>query len=262
MARRKKERARPSGPPGAPEWIVTFTDMISLLVTFFVLMMTFSSMVEDDRLKVDSILAGQRGIIEAKSDVLAKLAEDDVIASTDIVRGSARPHTRPQDKLLESIEEMGQRKTDEHLEVELGGKTDGLVIEFGAEEAFETGSARVSASLRQSLGEIARVLENYPNLVVVEGFTDGAFRSTQRYTDADALAFARAEAAALVMRSESGLAPEVMQIASHGDRRPRADDATPEGRRANRRVQIRVLSLSNVRATHLAGVQRESGRGD
>lgn len=260
MGRRKKEQVEPSGPKGAPDWIVTFTDMISLLVTFFVLMMTFSSMVTDDRLKVDSILSGQRGIIEAKSDVLAELSMDDILSSTDIVRGSAQPHTRPADKLLDSIEEMGQKKTDEHLEVDFDAQSDGLVIEFGTDECFEPGSARVPESLAKSLGEIARVLENYPNLVVVEGFTDGAHHATSRYPDADAIAFARAEAAALIMRTESGLAPEIMQVASHGDRRPRADDETPEGRRANRRVQLRVLSLSKVRATHMEGLERE-GRG-
>ena len=64
MAKKKKKRPEDPGPKGAPEWVVTFTDMISLLVTFFVLLMTFSSIEDYDRLRVDGFLTGTRGNIK------------------------------------------------------------------------------------------------------------------------------------------------------------------------------------------------------
>ena len=54
---KKKQRPADDGPE-VPEWIVTFSDMISLLVTFFVLIMTFSSLEEDDVIKVKGAMMG------------------------------------------------------------------------------------------------------------------------------------------------------------------------------------------------------------
>ena len=81
MARaRKKRRHEDPGPPGAPEWVVTFTDMISLLVTFFVLLMTFSSLDAFDALKIDAWLDGNKGIHATRGWVMPDLPSSDVIA--------------------------------------------------------------------------------------------------------------------------------------------------------------------------------------
>jgi chemotaxis protein MotB len=250
-ARKRKKKRVDAGPPGAPEWVVTFTDMISLLVTFFVLLMTFSSLEEYDLLKVESWLAGQKGVLESKGFVMPELPDVDQISASDMLRGARNPHSRPPSELPDNIEEMGQRESAEHLALDLERAADGLVIEFGPEASFAPGSAEPPAELARSLGEIGRVLEHYPHMVVVEGFADAGFRPTPHFRDADAVAFARAEAAARILLSESGLRPEQVQLASKGDRSPRAEDATAEGRLLDRRVQLRVLSLSRLRAVHL-----------
>ncbi|MCZ6596401.1 MAG: OmpA family protein [Planctomycetota bacterium] len=248
--RRKKQQAE-DGPPGAPAWIVTFTDMISLLVTFFVLLLTFSSFSEFDFMKIDAWLGNTGGIVDSQSHVLINELSEDLLASRDLMRGANQPHSRPQERLLENIEEMGQRLTDEHIQADLSEVLDGMVIEFGVDSCFEPGSIVVPSELRKSLGELARVLENYPFLVVVEGFTDDAFRRTPRWRTAEQLSFVRAARAAEVMLEESSVAPEVLQVAGLGAEHPRADDSTVEGRRLNRRVQVRILSLSKLRAAHL-----------
>ena len=84
MAKDKNQRAGDDG-PDVPEWIVTFSDMISLLVTFFVLLMTFSSLEEDDVIKVKGAMTGTPGVIlddlsrdmvKAPLDLMAKLLID------------------------------------------------------------------------------------------------------------------------------------------------------------------------------------------
>jgi chemotaxis protein MotB len=249
---RKVEIEEEDGPKGAPEWVVTFTDMISLLVTFFVLLMTFSSIDAYEALRVDSWLSANRGIHKQSGFALPDLGKDDVLSATSIERGALRPHARPPEHLPDSLQEMGQRLTEEHHEVDLNEINDGLVIEFGDEASFDPGSTELSDDLRLSLGEIARVLQNYPHLIVVEGFTDGAHRPTERYPTADSLSVARANAAARHMLRASQLTPELLQVSGHGARRPRADNVSPGGRRMNRRVRLRILSLSKVRANHLA----------
>jgi chemotaxis protein MotB len=249
----KKKIVKDEGPAGAPDWVVTFTDMISLLVTFFVLLMTFSSMEEYDYLKVDALLSGNTGVMENRGSVLPDTPEEDFVAATDLQRGAVKPHVRPPDKLHENLEEMGQKVTDQHLEMTFDHLADGLVIEFGREEGFDRGSADLSPALRQSLGEIGRVLENYPHLLVVEGFTDSRFTGTTHLPTAEDLSFARASAAADALVEASGMPAVRVQVAGHGAADPRASNADPEGRLMNRRVQIRVLSLSKLRASYLEG---------
>ena len=260
MGRKKKEKEGPSGPPGAPEWVVTFTDMISLLVTFFVLLMTFSSLEVYDALKIASFLPGQSGIRENVGHTAAEIQED-LLSATDLMRGAQSPHARPPEELADNLEEMGQKATPEHLQMDLADVADGLIIEFDQRGAFLPGSAEVNTYLAKSLGEIARVLQHYPYLIVLEGFTDGAFRSTPTFPTADELAFARGAAAARVMLSQSELAPELVQIASYGDRKPRRYEASAKDRQANRRVQIRVLSMSRARANYLETQRQERLKG-
>jgi chemotaxis protein MotB len=143
---------------------------------------------------------------------------------------------------------MGQKLSEDHLEMNLNDVSDGLIIEFDEKASFSPFSAEANESLVKSLGEIGRVLEHYPHMVVVEGFTDTSFSSSPRYASPEELSFARAEACAKVLLQTSGISAAVLQIAGHGANSPRADNVSPGGRRLNRRVQLRVLSLSKMRA--------------
>lgn len=260
MGKKKRKRAEPTGPPSAPEWIVTFTDMISLLVTFFVLLMTFSSMEEYDLLKVASFLQGREGVMSSTGFVAPELPDEDLLSATDILRGAASPHTRPPDKLPDSIEEMGQKMTEQHLGLELERVADGLVLDFGRQASFAPGSATPNPDLTKSLRELGKVLENYPHLVVVEGFTDAGFLPTPTYPDAEAMGFARAAAAARILLDTSDMPPQLMQVASGGDRAPRGDDATATGRQLNRRIEVRIVALSKLRADHLTAQEERASR--
>jgi chemotaxis protein MotB len=256
MVRTKKMRVE-EGPPGAPEWVVTFTDMISLLVTFFVLLMTFSSLDERDLLKIDAWLDRSTMLLqEEEGSSLQETLDVDLITATDIRRGARQPHSRPREELLDNIEEMGRKLTEDHLRVDFSEHLDGVIVEFDPEAAFAPGSASVTPELERCLAELGAVLEHYPFMVVLEGTADGAFRRSERYDSPEALACARASAAAATLLAWSKLRPEVVQIAGLGASSPRGDDETAEGRRANRRVRARILSLSKLRAGHVEALER------
>jgi chemotaxis protein MotB len=245
------------GPSGAPEWIVTFTDMISLLVTFFVLMMTFSSMNDFDRLKLDALLQSGPNVTDAPAaDRLIPPPAEDQIADIDLRRGALQPHSRPAEELDETIDEMGQKLSESHVPVDLGAASDGVVIQFGPDCVFAPGSATLSPRLERNLCEIGRVLEHYRFTVVVEGFTDDDFAPTPSHPTARALGFARADAAAQALLAGSGLSPMLVQVAGVGEERPRFDNEVVEGRRRNRRVEIRVRALSKVRAAAVSTERR------
>lgn len=236
---------------GAPEWITTFVDMISLLVTFFILLFTFSSIEEFDVFKIPKNLLGSRGIHDPRGgDTAADPPEYDIMSAMDVARGARIPHVRPPDTLAENLEEMGQKLTAEHIEFDPSRVLDGIVIRFGPTASFRPGSTEVNPTLRKSLVELGRTMENYPNRIVVEGFTDSEFKATTRYPTAEALSCARAMAAAKIMLEGSDLPPALVQIAGLGMTEPLNDGRTPGARTANRRVEIRILSLEKRRASH------------
>lgn len=238
---------------GAPEWIVTFSDMISLLVTFFVMLMSFSTMEKrQEMVVVGAFEKPKRGVIETvkRPDAVPPPAKDRM-SSVHPVRGARNPHSRPDEALTENLEEMGQKPTDEHLAMDFSQMADGLQLGFDQRGNFAPGSAEVSPMLRKSLAELGRIMQHYGHLVVVEGFTDSAFVPTPTYPTPEALSAARAAAAAQVMIEESGLTPSMVQIAGLGASRPLGKADTAVGRSKDRRVEVRIVALSKHRAAHL-----------
>ena len=244
-------------PAGAPDWIVTFADMISLLVTFFILLMTFSTMEVYDAFQTDGALVGSAGILRNDTgDTIQEPPESDIMMAMDAMRGARTPHSRPPEELLEDLSLAAARDDEEHHEVDLNVVGDGIVLAWDERAAFAPGSTELTPYLRTALREAATILEHYPHQVVVEGHTDDRARPTGAHPDAHALSLARARAAASYLLETSELDPLQVQLAAHGDTRPRESNETPEGRRLNRRVELRILSLSQQRATQLEREER------
>ncbi len=247
---KKKQRPADDGPE-VPEWIVTFSDMISLLVTFFVLIMTFSSLEEDDVIKVKGAMMGTPGFIDAPLGDTAVKPRYEEFDKTDPLRGLKDRHSRPPEELPEDIEKVGQQKAEDQVEMDLRNIGDGLAIEFGEPCYFDPGSAELPFELERSARELGEVLGAYPYMVLVEGFTDNAFKPSVKYPDSETLALARASAVADAMCFEGGLEPVKVLLNAPGETRTLGDNDTASGRRLNRRVSIRVLTLSKARQMHL-----------
>jgi chemotaxis protein MotB len=234
--------------PRVPDWIVTFSDMISLLVTFFILLMTFSSMNVLDAFQVEGRLTGLSGQVKnEKGESAPDPLKHDFLAAMNVSRGATVPHSRSPEELPQDLDEMGAALTEDHTQVDFARTPDGLVVRFDDRCLFQPGSAELPRALTSCLAEIGAVLQHYPNLVVVEGFTDDGFLKTPEFETSDALAHARAFAAAEALLGSSGLSPALVQTSGVGARRFTEGNDTALDRRRNRRVELRVLSLSRAR---------------
>jgi chemotaxis protein MotB len=238
--------------PRVPDWIVTFSDMICLLVTFFILLMTFSSMNVLGAFQVEGQLTGRTGQVynEMGESALDPL-KNDFLAAMNVVRGGTVPHSRPPEELPLNLQAMGIALAEDHVEVDFARTPDGLVVHFDEGCLFAPGSAAVPSALAECLTEIGAVLEHYENLIVIEGFTDAGFVPTSEFKSSDALAHARAFSAAKLLLKKSELSPALVQISGVGSRRFAESNDTALERKRNRRVEIRVLSLSRARAQAL-----------
>ena len=237
MGRRKK----PEEHAHAESWLVSYCDMISLLVTFFLMMMTFSSHEKYDVKEVGVGLLNGRGGIWKNPYAFPKEGE----VEPSVVSALAR------DLADLSEQQIGDQSTS------IRPLLDGFTISFDVRSSFAPGSAEISTELEKNLLKLAGVLKRYTHLIVVEGFTDSHFQPTPEHPTADAMGIARAQAAARVMLENSLIAPDQLQIASTGMLRPRASNDTATGRTSNRRVEVRVIALAKPR---IAAADNVGGR--
>lgn len=231
------------GPAGAPDWIVTFADMTSLLVTFFVMLMTFSTMDELELMLVQGVKLVGRGELgdPSKGPTPFVPTSRDINADANPKEGAQIPHSRDS---IEDSDEMGQRQDPDQLAMDLGSVADGLQISFPDDAVFGPGSAEVPPALRRSLFELGEVLSHYPHMVVVEGFTDDHFQPTPATPSAEAMGLLRAAAAAEVLLDGTAFPTGRLQVAGIGARRFLASNESALDRARNRRVEIRVLSIA------------------
>jgi len=219
-------------PPGAPEWIVTFSDMVSLLVTFFVLLLTFTS--SATKTVPNSESRSPIGLFESTaSAVAARQIELMTRDQTDYQRGSIAPHARPPQDLLQSVVDMGQKPKPGELNFDVLAGSASWRLRFEDKAGFAVGTAEPNAALISALHSMAEALVHYDVEVIVEGAADEGMAPDE----APSLALARAVAAAEVL-ARAGLKPERVTCSTHGLRR---DENGSVDRVLNRRLELRVL---------------------
>lgn len=222
---KKKHDEEPGGGEG---WLVSYCDMISLLVTFFLMMMTFSTKETGDVSEVGiGILKGKGGMwpkLMGRSagepldpSVIQNLAVD--LLATDSASEGGAPSTALKQTL------------------------DGISVRFSDDCSFLPGSATPVAALRAQLERVGAIMGRYPLRCVVEGWGDDDFAATPAYPSNEALACARARAAAAIVRAQPGVEDYQLQLAGLGKERPRSTADTAVGRRANRRIELRLLAV-------------------
>lgn len=237
MARPKKQEEHGH----SESWLVSYCDMISLLVTFFLMMMTFSTSNQHNMTEAGIGLLKGRGGVWKNS--LAFPAESTIdIAQLGIFAREVCA--------LMSTMGGGQPMTVKPIQ-------DGFTIGFDLGSSFAPGSDEVTPQLRQELLHVGRVLSRFGFTIVVEGYTDSMFKPTRFYGDDIAMGLSRAREAAAVLLDGCGIPPNRVYVSSFGSLRPRAPNDTPTGRMSNRRVELRVVPTIRRSAPSAAGGQFE-----
>ena len=120
---------------------------------------------------------------------------------------------------------------------------DGLNVKLTQAVLFPSGSAQVEAEGTELLGKVAHRLLELPHRIQVQGHTDNvpiAGRLAERYPSNWELAGARAASVVRIL-AERGVPPQRLSAVSLADTQPVAPNDTPEGRAANRRIEIRLV---------------------
>ncbi len=215
--------------PTAPFWMTTYGDIMTLLVTFFVLLISMSEV----RMKKfqDAITNFQRqpGVLSGQSSVVST---QDFSSSSS--QSEARSRNEQYQAFLEEIEEEGLED-----EVQANLEEDGIHIVIADSLMFRTGRARLIESAREVLRPLTDLLSEDVQSVVVEGHTDSRPIDTDRFPSNWELSTARAAASVRFLQGNAQwFDPARFTAVGYGPHHPRETNETPEGRARNRRVEI------------------------
>ncbi len=228
----KKQKCPDCPPVGAPAYMTTYGDMMTLLVTFFVLLISFSSIQESKFKQAMNSLQGALGVLTADG---GRLIFKPQMPYYEIKR---HDFDYEMEKILQQLEEITER-TGTHEDVKYERSKDRIHFSIANPMLFESGSDLVKTGANELMAQIAKVLSMVPFEIRVEGHTDNIPIHTARFPSNWELSSARALA---IVRQfiDQGIAPERFQAIGFGEFRPIASNDTPEGRSQNRRVEIYV----------------------
>ncbi len=213
--------------PTAPFWMVTFSDMVTLLLTFFVMIVSMS---EVEVKKFKEALSYFQG----RTSVLLHDSVTPAMNQQLMTISQAKDQAERYEELLEYLEESN---LDGKVEVQL--TANGLHLVIADSVMFNSGQAVLIEPSRTVLRFIAGLLDGRIKAVVVEGHTDDRPIRTARYPSNWELSSARAASVVRFMLSITD-EPEASSYVSigYGEHRPLALNATAAGRARNRRVEI------------------------
>ncbi len=222
---------------GAPEWVVTFGDLMSLLLCFFVLLLSFSEM---DRQKY-RVMAGSMADafgVQKKQRVMEMPMGNKIIAK-DFDQDSVAMSLR--DNLIKDIMyEVDSQLIGMKDLVQVHLEKDGIRIQLMGETTFDSGSAEIRRQMIPVLNKIGKLLIETKGDIVISGHTDNVPVKGGMYPSNLVLSMARAASVAEFILRETGVTPDRISTMGFGEYRPIESNDSPEGRRKNRRVEIKL----------------------
>lgn len=272
MAKKKQEDA----PKGSPAWMATFSDLMNLLLCFFVLLFSMSTVDAEKFVLVIASLQSSFSVLPAGGSSIgdgqmvgagiSQLSQLDIYFQESNSDGDSQGGATPDsnDGAQSSTEDIREQYRQEALnqsqdmaeEIEEKlvqyGIQDQVDVEFNAEYVlltlngailFDSGKSEVRDDAKDLIVKIAAIVEQYDNNIIeIEGHTDNVPIHGGKYEDNDVLSMYRALSVANLIRENSDIDPSLLKSAGRGEYVPVADNSTEEGRARNRRVEIKVYN--------------------
>lgn len=269
MAKKRKEEGDGGG--GSPAWMATFSDLMNLLLCFFVLLFSMSTV---DAEKYEALLASLTGNFSVFQSGSSMVGDSVYVASgaTQMVEVSKYFAEFTQEGGQEGLKQFDsdadieneiEKKKAKKAEELLGGISDKLEdgnlgdiatvekdegnqyvrITIGGAVLFNSGDAEIKKEARPILSRIGDILETYDkHLKKIEGHTDNVQMSGGKYADNWELSTARASSVLKFMLTQKKMDPYTLEASGRGEYVPIADNLTAEGRAKNRRVEFKIYT--------------------
>lgn len=259
---------------GVPAWVMTFADLMTLLMCFFVLLLAFSEM---DVLKFKQLSGSVREAFGVQTEIEAKTIPKgtSIIAqefspgipeptplnvvrqftletdrnsldfeSDDEIEEDKRRRERAAEIAAEIRAKLGLEISEGNVEVRLEGKR--VVIQLLEKATFRSGYADISPAFDPVLEKIAQILHDTEGEIHISGHTDNIPISNARYRSNWDLSSARAVTVLEALLQRGQLVAERFVASGHADTAPLADNLSAENRAKNRRVDITIVQTGDM----------------
>lgn len=220
-------------PQGSPPWMATFSDMMSLLLTFFVLLLSMANFEPTKFALTVQSLQGAFGVLESFPTVpIHPVVKIPKKTGDEQKRKQSLEDAR---KIKEVIE---AKQLEEAVKVEITEK--GMAVLLRDPVGFGSGSADLKEQGKEILGDLGEIIKSNPNLKIrVEGHTDdvpisGKFASNWELSSARSLSVVR------LLSEKTGITPANMSAVGYGEFRPMVPNTNEQNRALNRRIKIFV----------------------
>lgn len=256
MARKKEQASE-----GAPEWMTTYSDLVTLLLTFFILL--FSMATIDKQKFVDVAQALSTTLLQLEGGEKILNSSGNSIITVNFVNPSDENREQQMEKYIESAEEMvvdaeqqiENKKLDvakeeiqqlikaEGLEdkVQVVEQRDFVLVRLDSEVFFESGSAEIRNEGMEVLTALSETLGAIENTILISGHTDNVPINTLQFKSNWELSTARATNVVRYFTEVLSLNPTHFTATGNGEYQPIGDNGTAQGRQQNRRIEIKIM---------------------
>lgn len=259
MARKKE----PEKHVNHERWLVSYADFITLLFAVFV---TLYAMSQSDKKKTEEVMQSiqqsfgmiQSGSPSPKMNVLPSsqmhltpsIRPEVSVVPGNRAGGRGMGKTRANEKDFRQIKSSIEAyliKQGAQSKVNLTITRRGLIVSLKEAGFFDSGQAQLKPSAYELINTIAEVVTQYNNPLRLEGHTDNVPINTSQFPSNWELSTARAVNGLKYLVRNFDVDPDTISAAGYAEFRPMADNATPEGRAKNRRVDLVMLSSEGER---------------
>jgi chemotaxis protein MotB len=224
---------------GIPLWMVTFSDLATLLLTFFVLLLSMSSMDDKTLKSLFTNFTSACGILNFKQYGEIYRPKDVLIEGlyhrlkdTLVIKRSDDPVEIPAESKETFVHEIGSQLLMENDQ-------NGFRLVFGHKLLFSPGSAEIREEMKPVLDKIARFMTVSSYQVYIDGHTDNIpLGGTSKYLSNMELSLQRAFNIMDYLVTVGKISPESIALAGYGEFMPVSSNETPAGRGKNRRVEM------------------------
>ncbi len=213
-------------------WLLTYADLITLLLAFFVVMYSMSQI---DAKKFGRMAQALSGVLKGGDVVLDRWDIDPSATGHGLLEvGDLK---MLQKYVEEKSEEMGRQ---EEVITEITER--GLVVRIMESVVFEQGATELNPRAMEILDLVAERIKSLPNHIRIEGHTDDREPRSDRYPSDWDLSSARATRVVEYLIDRHGVSPSRISALGYGKHRPIRPNNSIDNRAQNRRVDIVVLT--------------------
>jgi chemotaxis protein MotB len=251
---RRKKRGGHSEEGNQERWLITYSDLITLLMIFFILMYTMSQVDAQKYAAVANslsvVLTGQAmSVLDTQGPSLIEgLSGQDMPQNQDRTeQGQLEEVKKLVSEFIEAKDQEARQgatssqaiRLSEHIIVYEQER--GLVISFKDALLFPSGSDQLTSPAREIIAEVGKTLVSLPNYIRVEGHTDNLPINTSRFASNWELSVMRAATVVHVLSESARIPAERLAIIGYGEYRPLVPNENDTYRAMNRRVDIVIL---------------------